>query len=909
MWTAAGHRKRPGGNARSTSSTLTTSFFALSAALLQLASLILAQSKGPGPRAGHCVVEHDNTVYFLGGTPPFPSYAGFTSLQLPVPAIASNNPETLPWKDLPDPPISIYIANLTLTITQPAPPTPAWTDCFATKDGRIVVVGGQVQVLVYEIATQTWRGGAGEISLALKFGPSVSVNPFQQPAYIQSRILADGLTALVVCTLTWNSQSDPYYLDTTTWTVSRAIGTPDTTPVSGAGTAATGWAPVPGGGPVLPPSGFRHYTLAIVGQDPDEPKEHYGNGAAFIVGGYSTLITGEVKDWDAMTSIPVQQAPSKDMARFGNAGVLPKTTRGAKAFGTGSNILTVFPGNGGRQSPSDLSQVVYRVDSHTRTAEPVAVGGDHWPKNAVFRGATIIGRSNQILLHGGLSTLEFQGGTPPREAFFGQSLAVYNGDAQTFVDNIDKYVPKKSMALVIGLSVGGTVLLVLIVGGVFWFKRRQRSRRDEEAERMAKGLILKSENDLQHLDDKQHRMSRAIPVVFQDGAGVMGMRMSEDQSQAMLPKSMEGTSAGVSVSTAAPGGYFSNWWSGVAFKRSGYDAPGSSLAETGVPTDPVHTGPIPTTSAPTSSYTVVTTPTDTHVMMAIPPPPSLASPRMAHSPQEFATSTPTIHFAAQQIMDMQHHHYNQQKQQQQQHQQQQEQQQQQQQQQKDLSEADQRASVATSRDSQYLATWDIVAASTNESKIKVPVHDSNPPKTAAFSPPPRPPSLSQHITMSSPPPAFSVAGASSTTTLAVSSSPSSPHVDVSTMVSHPSTAVATEAATATTTSAPTNTTTTLATTTSTISAAPHPYATQAYDNISVPIVYGLPEDWTPGTREPATSAGEEDKVAVVATTDIAAEPVATPLPTIPLPLPPSPSPPPLPLASRPRQTDPQAGLY
>ncbi|KAG0240987.1 hypothetical protein BGW41_006439 [Actinomortierella wolfii] len=586
MLTAAGIRKRPGRNRRSSTAIFPTVIRGLSTLLL-FTTGILAQSKGPGPRAGHCVVEHDNTVYFLGGTPPLPSYAGFTSLQLPIASIVSSDAETLPWKDLPEPPMSIYIRNLTLTISQPAPPTPSWTDCFATKDGRIVVVGGAAQILVYNIASQTWTGASGELSNNLKLGPTVSVNPFHQPAYIQARILADGVTALVVCTLLWTSQSDPYYLDTTTWTVSRAIGTPETTPVSGGGATASGWAPVPGGGPVLPPSGFRHYSLAIVGQDPDEPKEHYGNGHAFLVGGYSTLITGEVKDWDALTSIPVQQAPSKEMARFGNAGTLPKITRGASAFDTGSNTLTVFPGNGGRQSATDLSQVVYRVNTNTREITTVAPSGGYWPKNAIFRSGTVIVRSNQVLLHGGLSTLEFTGSAPPIEAFLGSSssFAVYDGHSQTFVNNVDKYVPKKSYALIIGLSVSGAVLMALIVGGVIWFRKRQRSKRDEEAERAAKGMILKSENELQHLDDKQYRMNRISQGVHQGGDGgsggeLLGMRLSEEQSQTLQRntpyQSMPGTPVGSSVGKAQ-GGYYSNMWTSIAAKQSERDLPGCQV--------------------------------------------------------------------------------------------------------------------------------------------------------------------------------------------------------------------------------------------------------------------------------------------------------------------------------------------
>jgi hypothetical protein len=131
---------------------------------------------------------------------------------------------------------------------------------------------------------------------------------FLNPVYIQSRILADGYTALVVCTLTWNSQPQPYYLDTNTWTVTLAIGTALTTPPASSA-SSSGWGTISGGTP-MPPTGLRHYTLAVLGQDKSKSDDHYGNGRALIIGGYSTLVTGQVQDWDTVTSFPVQQAPS-----------------------------------------------------------------------------------------------------------------------------------------------------------------------------------------------------------------------------------------------------------------------------------------------------------------------------------------------------------------------------------------------------------------------------------------------------------------------------------------------------------------------------------------------------------------------------------------------------------------------
>lgn len=275
--------------------------------LLTQHSHVSAQSRGPGPRAGHCVVEHGNVLYFLGGTPPTSTnYAAFTSLKLPLNSVSTADPESFPWADLPTPPVPVEITNLTMTFSSlAATATPAWIDCFATDDGRIVVVGGSFQLLVYTIGSSSWDTS---VISSFKYGPLVSSGMFLNPIYIQSRILADGYTALVVCTLTWNSQPQPYYLDTRSWTVTLAIGTAETTPVASG--RSNGWGAIPGVTTLAPPAGLRHFTLAILGQDKDQPKKNYGNGRAYILGGYSTLVTGQVQDWAVVTSFPVQQAPS-----------------------------------------------------------------------------------------------------------------------------------------------------------------------------------------------------------------------------------------------------------------------------------------------------------------------------------------------------------------------------------------------------------------------------------------------------------------------------------------------------------------------------------------------------------------------------------------------------------------------
>ncbi|KAF9428409.1 hypothetical protein BGZ94_002509 [Podila epigama] len=456
---------------------------------------VTAQSKGPGPRAGHCVLEHANTLYFLAGTPPISSsYAAFTSLRLPTSSLSTIDPETLPWVDLPNPPFPIHITNITMTYTSQSTgstATPAWIDCFATDDGRIVVVGGSFQLLVYDIAAATWDAGLVSV---FKYGPLVSSHMFLNPVYLQSRILADGFTALVVCTLTWNSQPQPYYLDTRTWTVTLAIGTPDTTPVVSG--RSNGWGAIPGVTTLAPPAGFRHYTLAIMGQDKNEPKKHYNDGRAYLIGGYSTLVTGQVQDWAVVTSFPVQQAPSN------------------VAFPISLQSMAVLPGNGGSKGGSSnvLQQAVQQYDAPSNGAATTAVDlpdvTGSGPRNTIFRGATIIGTQggSQIIVHGGLTSLEMDPQQPLTNYLVG-SMGVYNGDSMSWGDVVNTYTfePKTSKGLTIGLSVGGSVLLLVLVGGGVWYyKRRQRIRETEEEDRRAKGMALKNEEMLH----KDHRTSQ-----------------------------------------------------------------------------------------------------------------------------------------------------------------------------------------------------------------------------------------------------------------------------------------------------------------------------------------------------------------------------------------------------------------
>ncbi|KAG0365967.1 hypothetical protein BGZ54_005993 [Gamsiella multidivaricata] len=377
--------------------------------------------------------------------------------------------------------------------------TPSWIDCFATDDGRIIVVGGGFQLLVYNIGTSSWSDTATPAS-SIIFGPNVSSNMFLNPVYIQSRILADGFTALVVCTLTWNSQPQPYYLDTNTWLVTLAIGTSQTTPPGTTG-ALSGWGAIPGGGTLLPPAGFRHYTLAILGQDKNEPKKNYGNGRAFIIGGYSTLVTGQVQDWDAITSFPVQQAPSNVVVMFGNMGSLPKITRGSAAYPVSPSQLDIFPGNGGGSS-TQQQIVVFDKNQNVATMLSGITGG---PRNTMFRGATVIGQGQQIFLHGGLKSLDFSAPqeSPPLD-YLDQSVGVWNGGSQQWGDTVDIYTPKKSNSLMIGVIAGGVALVLLIVIGIWFIRRRRRMRMHEEEERQTKGMVLKSEDMLQ----KEHRVSR-----------------------------------------------------------------------------------------------------------------------------------------------------------------------------------------------------------------------------------------------------------------------------------------------------------------------------------------------------------------------------------------------------------------
>ncbi|KAG0334362.1 hypothetical protein BG004_000439 [Podila humilis] len=454
----------------------------------------MAQSKGPGPRAGHCVVEHNNVLYFLGGTPVVsPSYASFTSLNIPLSGLTSIDPESFSWTDLPNPPVPVQITNLTMTFNSQQPTaTPSWIDCFATDDGRIIVVGGSFQVLVYNIGSNAWD--PNPVS-TFKYGPLVTSGMFQNPVYLQSRILADGFTALIVCTLTWNSQPQPYYLDTNTWAVTLAIGTPETTPVASG--RSNGWGAIPGVTTLAPPAGLRHFSLAIMGQDKDQPKKNYGNGRAYILGGYSTLVTGQVQDWAVVTSFPVQQAPSN--------GTLPKVTRGSVAYPVSPSSIAFLPGNGGANGNH---QQVQQYDLAQNSATVIDVSGG--PKNTIFRGAALIGQGPQIFVHGGLTTLEI--GAQPMSTFLDQSVGVYNGESRIWEDTVAKYTAPKSKGLMIGLIVGGVVLIILIGVGIWIFKRRQRIRRSEEEERKAKGMALKNEDMLHRNKDTGTKMTHIMEV-------------------------------------------------------------------------------------------------------------------------------------------------------------------------------------------------------------------------------------------------------------------------------------------------------------------------------------------------------------------------------------------------------------
>lgn len=122
----------------------------------------------------------------------------------------------------------------------------------------------------------------------------------------------------------------------------------------------------------------------------------------------------------------------------------------------------------------------------------------------------MIGRGgNQILIHGGLKTLDF--GTPaavPPQEFFDSGAAVWNGASQAWDNTLSIYVPPpKSKGLMIGLIAGGVVLLLLIGVGIWYYKRRQRRRiLEEEEERRAKGMVLKNEDALQ----KEHKTIRSF---------------------------------------------------------------------------------------------------------------------------------------------------------------------------------------------------------------------------------------------------------------------------------------------------------------------------------------------------------------------------------------------------------------
>ncbi|KAF9578479.1 hypothetical protein BGW38_005693 [Lunasporangiospora selenospora] len=401
---------------------------------------------------------------------------------------------------------------MTYSFTTPSTSTPSWVDCFATSDGRIVVVGGTTQFLVYNIGSASWEAVP---TSSIKYGPSVSADMFLNPVYLQARILADGYTALVVCTLKWTSQPQPYYLNTRNWMVTLAIGTAGTTPPASS-SSSSGWGVVPGSETSpLPPPGFRHYTLAILGQDPSKDEEHYGNGRAYILGGYSSTTTGFVKDWETITSFPVQQAPSNVMIMFGNMAQLSKPTRGSVAYPVSRSSLGILLGNGGSTGSQQQQVAVYNSDQNI---VQLLQGIDGGPKNTIFRGATVIGRGSQIFFHGGITSLEFNNAassTPPLE-LLDQSVGVWDGATQKWSDTASIYVPPKSKGLMIGLIVGGVVLLLLVGAGVWYIQRRKKQRRLEEEERRAKGLVLKNEDRLQ----KEHRISG--PGTVRDGDSNVG---------------------------------------------------------------------------------------------------------------------------------------------------------------------------------------------------------------------------------------------------------------------------------------------------------------------------------------------------------------------------------------------------
>lgn len=191
---------------------------------------------------------------------------------------------------------------------------------------------------------------------------------------------------------------------------------------------------------------------------------------------------------------------------FGNAGTLTVATRGSVAYPISDSTIHILPGNRGGNSQSLQLVQTFAANQVTATALALAEGG---PRNNIFRGATLIGRGgNQIFMHGGLKSLDFNvpAAVPPPE-YFDSGAAVWNGASQSWGDSLEIYVPPpKKKGLMIGLIVGGVVLLVLIGLGIWYYKRRQRRRILEEEERQAKGMVLKNEDVLQ----KEHKPIRSF---------------------------------------------------------------------------------------------------------------------------------------------------------------------------------------------------------------------------------------------------------------------------------------------------------------------------------------------------------------------------------------------------------------
>ncbi|KAF9904473.1 hypothetical protein BX616_001282 [Lobosporangium transversale] len=194
---------------------------------------------------------------------------------------------------------------------------------------------------------------------------------------------------------------------------------------------------------------------------------------------------------------------------FGNSRTLSKPTRGSVAYAVSRTALSIFPGNSGGSGDTQQQRVeIYDADKNSVSTLSGIPNGDSGPRNTNFRGAVRIGQGDQVFLHGGVTTLDYSPSSP-LDNFLDQSIHVWDGKAQQWGNTVNIFIPpKKTKTLMIGLIVGGVVLVLLFGGGSVYYirKKKNRLRRFEEEDRLAKGAVLKNEDEL-HSERRSNRLN------------------------------------------------------------------------------------------------------------------------------------------------------------------------------------------------------------------------------------------------------------------------------------------------------------------------------------------------------------------------------------------------------------------